>query len=238
MLLAARELLSEGEERIGFLFTVGEEIDGAGASFANEALADPWRPRYTIVGEPTDNTFVRGHKGVYKCRLKAHGVAGHSSQDVGPSAIHELVEALSGVLLSDWGESEVFGRGTVNVGGISGGLAANVVAPEAEANLLLRIVEEPEQVTERLLARLGDQVELVAGKNYAPVSFHVPGGEESISVAFGTDAPFLGRWGKPLLYGPGRILDAHTEGEKLTKTSFERAVADYARTARELLAQA
>ena len=194
-------------------------------------------PRYTIVGEPTDNTFVRGHKGVYKCRLKAHGVAGHSSQDVGPSAIHELVGAMHRILGEDWSESELFGRGTVNVGGISGGLAANVVAPGAEADLLLRIVEEPEAVTERLRAHLGANVELVGGKNYGPIEFAVPDGRESVAVAFGTDAPFLGRWGTPLLYGPGSILDAHTADEKLTRASFEQAVADYAATARELLAR-
>lgn len=241
MLEAARILLAEGEDRIGFLLTVGEETDGAGAQRANELLAGDG-PAYTIVGEPTDNRFVRGHKGVYKCRLRGHGVAGHSSQDVGPSAIHELVAALQRVLDDVWGESEVFGRGTVNVGGIEGGLAANVVAPAAEADLLLRIVEDPERVTERLRTHLGANVELVEGKNYGPVEFVVPDhatavGEAPLVVAFGTDAPFLGRWGKPLLYGPGSILDAHTADEKLSAKSFEQAVGDYAATARELLAR-
>ena len=46
----------------------------------------------------------------------------------------------------------------------------------------------------------------------------------------------LGRWGTPLLYGPGRILDAHTDHECVSKASMEQAVQDYQRTARELLA--
>ena len=54
--------------------------------------------------------------------------------------------------------------------------------------------------------------------------------------AFGTDAPYLDGWGQPLLYGPGSIRDAHTAHEKLEQSSFERAVEDYERTARELLA--
>ena len=235
MLLAARRLLAAGEDRIGFLLTVGEETDGAGAQHANRLLAEPWSPRYTIVGEPTDNTFVRGHKGVYKCRLKAHGVAGHSSQAIGPSAIHELVAALGRVLGEDWSEHPRFGRGTVNVGGIGGGLAPNVVAPEAEAQVMLRIVEDPQAVTDRLRGLLGEHVDLEEGVNYGPVRFHVPEGQDSIAVAFGTDAPHLGRWGTPLLYGPGSILDAHTAGEKLTLASFDQAVADYAATAADLL---
>ena len=54
-------------------------------------------------------------------------------------------------------------------------------------------------------------------------------------VAFGTDAPFLTNWGTPLLFGPGSILDAHTDHERLSKASFEEAVGRYERTVRELL---
>ena len=53
MLEAATALLASGEDRIGFLFTVGEELDSAGAPVANARLAEPWKPRYTMVGEPT-----------------------------------------------------------------------------------------------------------------------------------------------------------------------------------------
>ena len=56
-------------------------------------------------------------------------------------------------------------------------------------------------------------------------------------MAFGTDAPFLAGWGERLLYGPGKIADAHTAHEKLEADSFERAVADYTRVARQLLAR-
>jgi acetylornithine deacetylase len=238
MLLAARRLLAEGEERVGFLLTVGEETDSAGAKHADAHRTEPWSPRYVIVGEPTDNTFVRGHKGIYKCCLHAHGVAGHSSQDVGPSAIHELVGALERILGADWGADERFGRGTINVGEVSGGVAANVVAPEARAELLLRIVEDPAAVTARLRGLLGAHVQLDEGKGYGPLGFHVPPGEESIAVAFGTDAPYLPRWGTPLLYGPGSILDAHTAGEKLTLEALERAAEEHVRTARRLLAEA
>lgn len=237
MIQAARTLLSEGEHRIGFLFTCGEETDSAGAQLANERLAEPWRPRFTIVGEPTENRFAGAHKGVYKAELVAHGVAGHSSQNVGPSAVHELVRTLSKMLAQDWGRHSLLGPGTLNVGQIGGGVAANVVADRAVASLLLRAVEQPDVTEAKLRACLGEHVELGAPyKCYGPTEFHVPHGHEAIAVAFGTDAPHLKRWGKPLLYGPGRILDAHTDHERISKRSFEQAVHDYTTTARELLA--
>lgn len=235
MIQAACNLLASGEDRIGFLFTVGEETDGAGAQLANARQTDPWRPRYTIVGEPTDNRFIQGGKGIYKCKLHAKGVAGHSSQPIGPSAIHELVGAIHRMLSQEWGDHEVFGQGTINFGEIEGGLAANVVAPRATAEVLVRAVEEPGVIEARLRTALGEHVELEHEKSYAPIQFHVPAGREGPVVAFGTDAPWLSKWGKPLLYGPGSILDAHTADEKLELSSFERAIADYEATARELL---
>lgn len=236
MLLAGKRLLEQGERNIGYLFTVGEETDSAGAAFANEHLADPWHPRFTIVGEPTENRFVSAHKGVYKADLVAHGVAGHSSQNVGPSAVHELVECLHRLLRTDWGSHRLLGAGTLNVGEIRGGIAANVVADRAQASLLLRAVEEPESSERKIRAALGENVELLRPyKCYGPTEFHVPDGAEPITVAFGTDAPHMKRWGKPLLYGPGRILDAHTDHECIAKRSFDLAVDDYANTARQLL---
>ena len=237
MIEAARSLLASGEDRIGFLFTVGEEVDSAGAKLANAQLADPWRPRFVIVGEPTGNAFIRGGKGIYRCTLHAKGVAGHSSMPGGPSAIHELVTAIQRLLASEWGNDEVFGQGTINFGEIAGGLAANVIAPAARASVLVRAVEEPAEVEARVLSHLGEHVTLEPHKSYGPIRFHVPDDRDAPVVAFGTDAPFLPAWGTPLLYGPGRIEDAHTADEKLTEASFAQAVADYESTARHLLAR-
>lgn len=237
MMAAARELLDGGEDRVGLLFTVGEEVDSAGARVANEALAEPWNPRHVIVGEPTENRFVRSHKGIYKGRLVARGVAGHSSQPVGPSAVHELCGCVARLLAREWGRHELFGQGSVNFGCITGGVAPNVVADSAEATVLVRAVEPPEVVRQRLESELGEQVELVSlFRNYAPVEFLVPPGrDDGVHVAFGTDAPHLPRWGTPLLYGPGRILDAHTDHERVSRASLELAVADYRDTVRWLL---
>lgn len=238
MIAAACQLLQGGEERVGLLFTVGEEVDGAGARLAGRELAEPWAPEYIIVGEPTGNRFARAHKGVFKGTLRARGVAGHSAQVLGPSAVHELCGCIADLLDEDWGEHPILGSGSLNFGRIEGGVAPNVVAARAEATLLLRAVEPPEVVEDRIRSALSPQVELVTTglDNYGPVEFHVPEGREEIVVAFGTDAPYLGSWGTPLLYGPGRIEDAHTERERVSKASLELAVEDYRRTVAELLA--
>lgn len=239
MLAAGARLLAEGEDRVGFLFTVGEEVDSSGAAFANAHLAEPWAPRFVIVGEPTESTFVAAHKGIYKTRLVAEGVAGHSSQDVGPSAVHRIVDCVGRLLDAEWGRHEVLGEGTLNIGRISGGVAANVVADQAEADVLVRAVEPPAAVEARLRSCLCDGVRLEgAFKCFGPVEFLVPEGESAATVAFGTDAPHMPRWGTPLLFGPGSILDAHTDHEKVSKRDLAACVERHVATVKGLLARA
>jgi acetylornithine deacetylase len=146
------------------------------------------------------------------------------------------VRTAARLLETDWGTHPHLGPGTLNIGQIEGGVAPNVVADRATASVLLRAVEPPQACRAKLERCLSEHVAFESPfPNYGPIEFHVPAGEEPIEVAFGTDAPHLPRWGTPLLYGPGRILDAHTDHERVSKASFERAVADYGRVARALL---
>ncbi len=236
MLFAGERLLAAGEDRVAFLFTVGEETLSDGARLANRSLADPWAPKHVIVGEPTGSKFVAGHKGLFHAHLVGHGVAGHSSQDVGPSAVHELIRAAARALDADWGEHELMGPGTLNRGQMEGGVAPNVVAADGRIGFLLRAVEEPEVVRERLLSLLGEHVELVqTGNAYGPVDFLVPEGEENQIVAFGTDAPHLRAWGQPLMIGAGSIMDAHTDHEQVKRRDLEDLVGRHVQTVQYLL---
>jgi acetylornithine deacetylase len=238
MLAAVAKLLDEGEDRVGCLFTVGEETDSAGAALADARLAEPWHPRWVVVGEPTGNRFVRAGKGIYKARLVARGTSGHSSQDVGPSAVHELVNCAHRLLGESWGTHDVLGKGTLNIGTIRGGVAANVVAESAECEVLVRAVDGVDRIQARIEKCLGPNVSIErTHKGYGPIEFEVPEGEEGIPVAFGTDVPHMPRWGTPLLYGPGSILDAHTDHEKVERKALDRAASDYERTLRMLLAR-
>jgi len=235
MIEAGTRLLDAGEDRIGFLFTVGEEVDFAGARVAGAERPDGFAPRFTIVGEPTENRFVRAHKGVYGGRLVGRGVKAHSSRPLGPSAIHEVVRSLHRILDADHGRHPVLGEGSANIGAVSGGIAPNVVADRAEANVFLRTVEPRAEVERRLRECLTEHVEWHPGVGCDPCEFLVPEGRPSGVETFGTDAPFLADYGQRLLYGPGRIVDAHTDHERLSRASFDRAVAEYVEIVTELL---
>ena len=58
----------------------------------------------------------------------------------------------------------------------------------------------------------------------------VPDGMRFAVVAFNTDVPHLGALGKPLLFGPGSILDAHGANEKIGKKDLLQSVQSYADT--------
>ena len=63
-------------------------------------------------------------------------------------------------------------------------------------------------------------------------------GFDTAVVAFTTDIPMLSNWGRPLLYGPGSILDAHTSNEKISKFELAHAVGAYASMAKRLIERA
>ena len=64
---------------------------------------------------------------------------------------------------------------------------------------------------------------------------HTLPGFEVESFAFTTDIPFLPRWGEPLLFGPGSILDAHTDDDHVRIDELVAAAEAYAAIAKALL---
>jgi acetylornithine deacetylase len=228
MIRAAEELLRAGVDAFGMLLVVGEETDSIGAKRANEHFAELGSD-FVIVGEPTESKFVRASKGALTATVGFSGVAAHSAYpERGDSAIVKLADAIRAISAFDWGASPVLGRTTANVGVVRGGLKANIVPPSAELEMIFRIVEEPETVLrmlEGLVGPLGGTVARWYGN--APVPMVVPRGVESTVVAFNTDAPHLRKIGRPLLFGPGSILDAHTEGERIAKADIVAAVDTY-----------
>jgi len=65
---------------------------------------------------------------------------------------------------------------------------------------------------------------------------HTVPGFDTAAFPYMTDIALLPRWGKPLLYGPGSILVAHTDDEYIEVAHLERAAADYVGLARTLRA--
>ncbi len=235
MVAAAEQLYSDGVPGMGLLFVVGEEVDSAGARHANELGITS---RYVIVGEPTENQLASGHKGALEFLLRAEGTAAHSAYpEHGDSAIDRLLTALDQIRQANWGQNPRLGRATVNIGTISGGVAGNVMAPQAEARVFVRLVG-PVAAARAALdeivngdARLAYEVTTES----EPVECETVEGLDATPVAFGSDIPALTAFGKPLLLGPGSIHDAHTDGEKIAKQQALEAVDLYCRIARHFL---
>jgi acetylornithine deacetylase len=70
-----------------------------------------------------------------------------------------------------------------------------------------------------------------------PVRMLALEGFDSCIVRFTTDVPQLAAWGQPLLLGPGSILDAHTEHERVTKRELSEAVKLYVSLVKTLKAR-
>lgn len=237
MVTAAQRLREKRIDGVGLLFVVGEETDSVGARKANDLGIGS---RYIVVGEPTQNIPASGHKGVFGFVLEASGTAAHSAYpERGDSAIERLLPALERVRHAAWGSSDVLGDATCNIGMIAGGEAGNVIAPSAEARIFVRTVGPAADAR----ATLDDLIDGDPKLSYHvlcqtdAVACETLPGVEAAPVAFGSDIPALTTFGKPLLFGPGSIHDAHTDGEKIAKRDVEDAVDLYCRAVTHLLQQ-
>lgn len=232
---AAERLRAAGERRVGLLFVVGEERGSDGARTANGAAAGS---RFLINGEPTDNRVAVATRGVYRVRLRAAGKAAHSSQpELGVSAIDKLVDAIVTLRTVRWPEDPVLGRTFYSVGLIKGGVAPNVISPEAEAELMFRTVGGHDALRRAIESHVGHLVRAEDVLVVPPVRLTTVAGVETAVFSFTTDIPFLERWGAPVLVGPGSVTLAHTADEYCETAELIRAVDIYADTARALLKQ-
>jgi acetylornithine deacetylase len=118
--------------------------------------------------------MARAQKGILRARIRTTGRAGHSGYpEIGPSAIDRLVEALVGLRRSSWPVDPKRGLTTLNVGVIRGGVAANVIAPSAVAELVFRLVGKPDSVLGRLVTLLGHAFETEVISSHPPLDLPV-----------------------------------------------------------------
>jgi acetylornithine deacetylase len=233
-IFAAERLRAEDVKDIGLLFTVDEELSSAGAQAANKHPLGR-ECRYLINGEPTDNRLATGTKGSVRVIISTEGRAAHSAYpEAGDSAIEKLLDVLQDVRACEWPEDSFFGTTTCNIGVLSGGTRPNVIADKAQAELQIRLGIDVEHVKRMLEEANGGRARLEYASAHNPVRLvSVPGFEECV-VRFTTDIPYLSEWGQALLIGPGSILDAHTEHERISKTELKNAVDLYVNLAQRL----
>jgi len=234
MIHAAKSLLAEGRRDFALLFVVGEERNSAGAYFmANQ----PRGSKYLINGEPTSCKLALGSKGALRYELIASGRMAHSAYpELGESAIEKLLDALDRLRRVEWPVHPILGPSTLNIGTLKGGRAPNVVADDARAELLIRLVDDPTPVRAAVLAACEGLVEAKELLCIPAILMEARPGFETDVMKYTTDIPaFGGAWGQPLLLGPGTIHVAHTSQERVPKSELLKATGLYVQLVRQLL---
>lgn len=232
---AAERLRQAGHSGIALLAVVGEETDSWGAKAVKTILP---KAGWIVDGEPTQSKPASGAKGILALTVRAKGQPCHSAYpELGHSAVHDLVASLARLVACTLPHDPFYGPTTVNVGKISGGLAPNVLAPKAEASVMIRLGTEAELVLDAVKTQLGPEVDIEVTSMSDPHRIHVPDGKTGEVVRFGSDVPYLAELGQTLLVGPGSIHDAHTAHEKVGKEELRASVDLYEEVAAALLKQ-
>ncbi|WP_422030505.1 acetylornithine deacetylase [Roseovarius sp.] len=197
-------------------------------------------PLGCIVGEPTGLVPVLAHKGKAALRLRATGMAGHSSRpDLGVNAIHAMLP----VLVAAQGQARALEAegprdarfappwSSLQVGTVTGGQALNIIPERAEAEIEARAIAGVEP--RALLAPVIEAAEKAdVGvewlSSYPPLALdgndplvtlvrELTGKAPIGAVSFGTEAGLFQQAGIPaIICGPGDIARAHRPEEYLT----------------------
>jgi acetylornithine deacetylase len=233
---AAEELRKQGINDIGLLYTVEEEQSSTGAKVANNHPIAK-KCEFLINGEPTDNDLAIGSKGTFRLKIIAEGKAAHSAYpEMGESAIEKLLDILQDIRHANFPNDDFFGETTINIGIIEGGIALNVIPPQAEASIAIRLTTPRDSIEKLLNEIVGNRGKIEILSCSEPIKMLQVEGFKQKPVRFTTDIPYLTNWGTPLLLGAGSILVAHTKDEFVLKKDLEEAVELYVNLVKKLLA--
>jgi len=231
---------------INFSFTFDEETACKGAPILIEELKKRGiKKGICIVGEPTNMKIIDAHKGCYEYTTYFEGLAGHSSQPhKGVSAVeyaaryvNKLIE-LRKKLKDRAPKDSIFDPpySTLQIGGIFGGIAHNVIADKCHVNWETRpVVKEDGIFLNSELDKYVNKILLPDMKNIFPnssiekkiigeiISFdrvqnseacefvsNITGDNSREVVSFGTEAGLFQEIGiSTAVCGPGSIEQAH-----------------------------
>jgi acetylornithine deacetylase len=245
---------------LALIFTADEEIGLRGAKHL--AQLNPFRVRYSIVGEPTSLQPIRAGKGYSLAEVIVKGREAHSAYPaLGASAVFRAarlinrLEKIAEQIKGDQHQAFDPPFTTLNVGVVHGGSAKNVLAGECRFTLEWRPV--PTQPSERVLHLLNAAIKeeqrgdpdfvCEVDANRADSGFETDAdsrliklleratGRESGTVAFGTEGAQMQALGsEPVVIGPGDIREAHRTGEFVPVRELERCTEILQHAVREL----
>src|SRR6185437_5103968 len=128
------------------------------------------------------------------------------------------IEVLTAVRRIELPVDAVLGPSTLNIGVISGGRAAKVIADEAKAEIMVRLVGDSSSTKTAMQHAVAEGAELRQILEIPALHLNSLPGLRTTTVAYTTDIPaFNGAWGEPFLIGPGTIHVAHTLDERVPK---------------------
>ena len=231
------------KEPLIVLATADEETSMQGA----RTIAELGRPkaRAAVIGEPTGLKPVKAHKGMMMDCIRLLGKSGHSSDpSLGNNALdamHRVIEELVCFRneLKEKYTSELFSipHPTLNLGSIHGGDNPNRICGQCELKFDVRLTPgmniatvraEIQERVERVTAPLGIEYKMEKIFEGIPAFFAEENsallktaekltGHTGISVAFGTEGPFLRDLGMDtIILGPGNIDQAHQPDEYMS----------------------
>ena len=144
-------------EKVMFVFTAGEETCCEGAYHVAGLENVLGKVRALVVGEPTSNYPLVGHKGSVRFDITTFGKAAHASMpELGDNAIYKagrVIEKLEGFDFKI-PSHPLLGHPTLCIGRISGGKNINVVPDRTCMGIDIRMI--PGQTCDSIKKALGD----------------------------------------------------------------------------------
>ena len=253
MLIAARAFGGKlaGTPGVVLVLTAAEEGGCVGSRHLAALPALMGKAGAIVVGEPTSNYPMVGHKGSIKFHAAFRGVSAHGSMpQLGVNAIYKAAHAIAKLEGFEFGVSAhpVMGGPTLNVGTFSGGSGVNLVPDAATIGVDIRTVPGMDHAAllARLRALMGEDVELDVFSDLNAV-WTQPDGEwvqrvfeicepvigaatEPRTAPYMTDAANLLKVypGAPaLVLGPGEAAMAHQTDEYCSLERIGQSVAIY-----------
>jgi acetylornithine deacetylase len=246
---------------IHFSFTFDEETACQGAPLLIKELQNRGINKgICIVGEPTNMKIIDAHKGCYEYTTYFEGLAGHgSAPEKGVNAveyatryINKLMD-LKEILKSKIPKNSVFDPPytTIGIGGISGGIARNVIADKCRVDWEMRpVIKEDGEFVNNELSEFVNKELLPEMKKIFPKSSikkeiigeiigfnrvnkseacefisNLTGDNSREVVSFGTEAGLFQKIGiSTVVCGPGSIEQAHKVDEFIVLDQIKKCL--------------
>ena len=246
---------------IHFAFTFDEETACQGAPLLIEELKKRnIKNGICIVGEPTNMKIIDAHKGCYEYTTHFQGLAGHgSAPDKGVNAVEYAVKfvnkllELRETLKSKAPKDSIFDPPytTLQIGGMEGGIARNVIADKCKVDWELRpVVKEDGIFVNKEIDKFVNEKLLPDMKKIYPSSYikkevigeiigfyrnkksdacelisNITGDNSRNVVSFGTEAGLFQEIGiSTVVCGPGSIEQAHKVDEFIELSQIKKCL--------------